>query len=89
MERQLADIANEEKQASCICHAFLRVSYASAENFRAEMNRVCPAHGFRELDIFRIVYEADDSDSEVARDTEINELLMEYKRRLVEARQAA
>jgi len=87
VERQLAHIESEEKQASCICNPFVIVGSGSAEEFRAEMNRVCPAHGFRQLDILHIVVE--DVDGNAMPDSEVNELLAEYNRRQAEAKQAA
>jgi hypothetical protein len=90
-EQELAQIQKEEELADCICpDNYLFVTAESVEEFRAEMNRVCPVHGFRRLNIFRIIVEEFDPDfssSAEVEDTEFQELLDEYHRRLVEAKE--
>ena len=51
VEQEVATIDKEEKQAKCICHAFVGIGPGRVEQFKVEMNRLCPAHGFRELKI--------------------------------------
>jgi hypothetical protein len=52
VERRLGDVTRQEQLANCNCE-FIGATIACnpPENFEAEMNRPCPAHGFRDLGI--------------------------------------
>lgn len=91
VEQQVAHIATREKLANCNCYpkgpngrALPWFVVKSAEEFEADMNLSCPAHGFRRLGKLMVV-------SIVSRKGEIsedcarrNELVTEYYRRLSE-----
>jgi hypothetical protein len=47
VEQQLADRARRAELANCHCRGMTMVF--TPEQFEAEMNRTCPAHGFRRL----------------------------------------
>lgn len=47
VERRLRDVARREQQADCNCKQF--TGAFNPEKFEEEMNRPCPAHGFRDL----------------------------------------
>lgn len=85
VERGLACIKEKYDQADCICNALVGLSRETLEQFRAEMNRPCPVHGFRELHIiyFFSVEPAHDLNSRaiVIEDPEVNAALEEYERR--------
>jgi hypothetical protein len=49
VEQKLAERARREKLANCICGAAIIAVSTAPEQFEAEMNRTCPAHGFRRL----------------------------------------
>ena len=49
VERQLIDEARREGMADCICSAMTLADADKPEEFEAEMNEPCPAHGFRRL----------------------------------------
>jgi hypothetical protein len=50
VERRLGDVARQEQLTNCNCK-FIGATIACnpPEHFEAEMNRPCPAHGFRDL----------------------------------------
>jgi hypothetical protein len=53
-EKALAETAEQEKLANCICRVGPKARPTIAisiepEKFEAEMNRKCPVHGFRDL----------------------------------------
>jgi hypothetical protein len=47
VERRLRDVARRDQLANCNCQQL--TSAFSSDNFEEEMNRPCPAHGFRDL----------------------------------------
>ncbi len=49
LEQQLADRAKRANLASCNCSCITIADPARSEEFEAEMNLPCPAHGFRRL----------------------------------------
>lgn len=49
LEQHVADRARREKLANCNCEYSTIVVAERAEEFEAEMNLPCPAHGFRQL----------------------------------------
>jgi hypothetical protein len=93
LEQKLAEIEEKKRLENCTCRTLVLVSHKTLEKFRAAMNQTCPAHGFRELMIVRVV------DVEPAHDLnsaarkvehpEVDQLLAEYKRRLAESRSGA
>lgn len=93
VERKLTQIDDQEKLATCICHALVGVGRGTEAEFRAEMNRVCPAHGFRELTILHFIEVEPARDlfsrARIIENAKVDELLMEYNRRLAEAKRAA
>ena len=90
LEQELAQIEVEKKLGECICDQFVTVSAGSVAKFRAEMNRPCPAHGFRELHIMHIVTVDTTRDpssrAEIVEEAEVEEALNEYNRRLEESK---
>jgi len=90
LEQKLADLARQEALANCNCPRFTFVG--STETFKAEMNKTCPAHGFRRLGQITIVQIAstqkDRADSVDERSVGLEELVNEYDRRLAEVEQA-
>jgi hypothetical protein len=90
LEEKYADLARQEALANCICQTHT-VAY-STKIFEAEMNKTCPAHGFRRLGqlmISRIVPTREDrADSVDERTVGLDELVKEYMRRLAEFEQA-
>jgi len=93
VERELAQIREGDNEAQCICNAFVGIGPGRVEQFRAEMNRPCPVHGFRELKILHFVSTEPARDlsspARIIEDPEVNTLLEEYERRLAEAKRAA
>jgi len=90
LEEKYADLARQEALANCICQT---LTFAhSTKIFEAEMNKTCPAHGFRRLGritIVRIVPTREDrADSVDERSVGLRELVKEYTRRLAEVEQA-
>jgi hypothetical protein len=90
LEEKYADFARQEALADCICQT---LTFAfSTKIFEAEMNKTCPAHGFRRLGqitIVRIVpTRKDRADSVDERSVGLDELVKEYMRRLAEVEQA-
>src|SRR3989442_523478 len=49
VEQKLVDVATEQESAKCNCRDFTFADEHCPEEFEAEMNRTCPAHGFRRL----------------------------------------
>jgi hypothetical protein len=89
VERELTQIESEQRLLDCICNKPVILSGArSVAHFRAEMNRTCPSHGFRRLNIMRLVLvrPADDG-PKIVEEPAVEEVLNEYKRRLAEAKQ--
>ncbi len=75
VERQLIDEARREGMAECICRAMTLADADKPEEFEAEMNEPCPAHGFRRLGM---LLEVRQIGSKVAK---IDQLLEIYKAR--------
>lgn len=75
VERQLIDEARREGMAGCICSAMTLADADKPEEFEAEMNEPCPAHGFRRLGM---LLEVRQIGSKVAK---IDQLLEIYKAR--------
>ena len=48
IEQRLLDVAREQL-GDCNCRKFSCASASNLEEFEEEMNRPCPAHGFRNL----------------------------------------
>lgn len=92
VEQELARIKEIDNQAECICKggALISIGRGMLEEFKAEMNRPCPVHGFRELSFihFFSVEPARDLNSvpRIIEDPEVNALLEEYEWRLAEAK---
>ena len=91
VEQELAQVEADERFKNCTCgKGFVILSAGGAERLRAEMDRLCPVHGFRELHIMRIVSvrpAKDSSPAEIIEEPRIDEALSEYRRRLAESRQ--
>jgi len=49
VERLRADTAARKKEATCNCSTWTLADSDRPEQFEAEMNLPCPAHGFRQL----------------------------------------
>lgn len=84
VENALADAAEQEKQEDCICipHGARLITIAFSnkpEEFEADMNEKCPAHGFRSLGqiiSFRVV-----ASGRIDERCRLDELLEEYRQR--------
>lgn len=59
LERRLGDVARREQLAKCNCNFKGVYSFRKPEEFEAEMNLLCPAHGFRDLGQF-VVFKVHD-----------------------------
>lgn len=82
-EKALAETAEQEKLANCICKVGAKsrptiVRSDQPEELEAEMNQKCPVHGFRDLGAPIIVIRLTDLPNERFR---IDDLLDEYKAR--------
>jgi len=90
LEQKLADLARQEALANCNC--LTRTFAYSTKIFEAEMNKTCPAHGFRRLGQIYVVKVGDTSRGRTMKIDEksigLDELVQEYERRLAEVEQA-
>lgn len=90
VEQEIDQVAAEKKADSCICNEFVIVAAGGVAEFTAQMNRICPAHGFRKLDIMHLVIEPMGGDfstpEEIIDEAEVEEVLNEYNRRLAESK---
>jgi hypothetical protein len=89
VEKALADTAEQQRLADCICRIGPKsaptIAYSTqAEKFEAEMNQKCPVHGFRDLGPI-IAIRITDEPGERFR---LDDLLDEYKARESEYRRA-
>jgi hypothetical protein len=89
-EKVLAETAEQEKLANCICKVGAKsrptiVRSDQPEEFEAEMNRKCPVHGFRDLGGPIIVIRLTDHPGERF---PLDDLLDEYKARKSEYERA-
>ncbi|SRR5579872_368534 len=94
VEEKLTEIRKQEMLANCNCHAVVSVSRGMEKEFEAELNRTCPAHGFREVIITHFVgiEPADHNGNPIARiipNPVVDELIKDYDRRRAEAKRAA
>jgi hypothetical protein len=83
VEKKLAEIANQEALADCICiKGPMRIPMAELE---AEMNRPCPRHGLRRMGhiINAVIVSSDRTLTEESRKR--SELIEAYERRLAQA----
>ena len=91
IEQELAQVEADERLNNCICdNNLVIVSAGNVPEFRAEMDRLCPVHGFRELHIMHIVKVDTALDfstpQEIIDEAEVEEALNEYNRRLEESK---
>jgi hypothetical protein len=76
VERTLVDVAKREEMVNCICSQSTTVDADRPEEFEAEMNLTCPAHGYRRLGALVVI-------SHVGRESaKLDQLLETYKSRL-------
>ena len=87
VEQALAETAEQENQADCICirnGARITIAFSNKpEEFEAEMNQKCPAHGFRSLGditVFRVVGPGQKRDVRCR----LDDLLADYRAREAE-----
>jgi hypothetical protein len=88
VEQALAETAEQEKQVNCICipngARSITIAFSNKpEEFEADMNQRCPAHGFRSLGditVFRVVGPGQKKD--VRR--RLDDLLADYRAREAE-----
>jgi hypothetical protein len=78
-EKALAETAEQEKLADCICKVpgRSRPTFARSdqpEEFEAEMNQKCPVHGFRHLGTILYMKICDHSDERFRLDDLLDEL---------------
>jgi hypothetical protein len=85
VEQRMADQARRAELANCNCeHVVTLAIPGQPEEFEAEMNLPCPAHGFRRLGrIMRIVF-VDPTDGELP-SPKLDELIATYEARLAQA----
>lgn len=90
LEQKLGDLVRKEALANCNC--LKRVFVGSTEKLEAEMNKICPAHGFRRLGQITIVSigtrEWRESTGQIDESQGLQQLIEEYHRRLDEVEQA-
>jgi hypothetical protein len=80
VEQQLAEKAKERELAKCTCPIMMCAS--DPEEFRAEMDRTCPVHQFRDLGhIFAVLTSFEGADGTPQNDTRLEELLNTYDSR--------
>jgi hypothetical protein len=81
IEQELAEVEANERLNTCICgNKAVVVTVAKVEEFRTEMNRLCPVHGFRELKIMHVTI------GPRVDEPEVEEALNEYYARLEESK---
>jgi hypothetical protein len=88
VEQQMADQAQRAELANCTCKHTPDVTIAVLpEEFEAEMNLPCPAHGFRRLGrIMRIVFvEPTNPGGTEVPSPRLDELIATYDARLAQA----
>lgn len=80
IEQRLLDVAREQL-GECNCQKFSCASASNLEKFEEEMNRPCPAHGFRDLGrIFHtVIVPLNDAGRE--NDAEVVQLIKTYEAR--------
>lgn len=94
IEQELSQIEEKRQLASCICGVeggIVTIGRGMEAEFRKEMNRPCPVHGFRELFIIHAIDVEPGDFSSPAKEIEypeVNALLEEYERRLAESKRA-
>lgn len=81
LERQTAEIGLPDADAKCTCR--MSTIACSPEHFKAEMNQICPVHGFRRLGKINVLEtQIVGKDGRVNVSVGIRELVQEYERRL-------
>jgi hypothetical protein len=91
LEQELAQIEEKRELTSCICGiegGIATIGRGMEAEFRREMERPCPLHGFRELFILHAIDVEPGDFSSPAKEIEypeVNALLEEYERRLAES----
>ncbi len=85
VEQRMADQARHAELANCTCNMSVTLANPDhPEEFEAEMNLPCPAHGFRRLGrILRIAFINPDRTQEPS--PRLDELIATYQRRLDQA----
>jgi hypothetical protein len=78
VERQLASIARDAPR-ECNCRSATVANPDHPEEFEAEMNRTCPAHGFRRLGWLAVIEHIGRRGDE--RSAKLDQLLKTYKAR--------
>ena len=92
IEQELAQVEANERLNNCICdNKLVVVTAGMAAEFRAGMNRLCPVHGFREMDLMHVTVcrtqgSPPPTPAETNAEAEIEEVLNEYNRRLAESK---
>ena len=79
IEQQLIDEAWAAELPNCICQKMTVADAANLEEFKAEMDKKCPAHGFRDLGLLVQVEYAGLPES--AENAKLHRLLEIYKAR--------
>jgi len=85
LEQQISYQAQRAELANCNCNKFVTIANPNdPDEFEAEMNLQCPAHGFRRLGmITRIAFIDGDGTEEL--NPRLDELIATYKARLDQA----
>jgi hypothetical protein len=88
VESALAETAEQEKRANCICipHGARMITLAFSskpDEFEADMNQKCPAHGFRSLGQILVLRVVGPGQKKGER-CRLDELLAEYRAREAE-----
>ena len=89
VEQRMADQARRAELTNCTCKHSSAVTLANTvqpEEFEAEMNLPCPAHGFRRLGrIMRIVFVNSTNPRTEVPSPRLDELIATYEARLAQA----
>jgi hypothetical protein len=85
IEQKMAEITRREGLSNCICKD--RMLVARTKIFEAEMNKTCPAHGFRQLGKITVLELGDVKGNVKEESLGLTELVQEYERRFARHRQ--
>jgi hypothetical protein len=86
LEQRMADQTRRAELANCTCQFMTVAIPGQPEEFEAEMNLPCPAHGFRRLGrIMRIVFVNSTNPRTKVPSPRLDELIATYEARLAQA----
>jgi hypothetical protein len=85
VEQQAADQARRAELANCACTDLTIANPDLPEEFEAEMNLPCPAHGFRRLGRIMRIRFLNPDDRTAVPSPRLDELIATYEARLAQA----